>query len=223
MRVLAVFVCALVLQTPSGPPTVLPAEARRQLQGSLDHSRKFATHIWRDTAPTHADGTVNAYIEIARGDRRKWEYAMGRNLRLIDRVMPKSVGGYPVNYGFVPQSVSYDGDPFDALVLGPAIPGGSVVRGTIVGIMHMEDEKGLDSKVVLSPLDASGRALHELTESERRRVGDFFERYKRHESGKFSKVPGWGSAEAGAAFVRTTHQFFRACQHRPEGPCRLTE
>ena len=63
--------------------------------------------IWRDTPPTNADGTVNAYIEIARGDRRKWEFDMRANARAIDRMMPEEVGGYPVNYGFVPQTVSY--------------------------------------------------------------------------------------------------------------------
>ena len=93
---------------------------------------------------------MNAYIEIARGDRQKWELDMRANERAIDRVIPESVGGYPVNYGFVPQTVSYDGDPFDVLVLGPPITGGETVRGIIVGLMYMEDEKGLDSKVVLS-------------------------------------------------------------------------
>ena len=55
---------------------------------------------------------MSAYIEIARGDRRKWELDTGANARAIDCVIPESVGGYPVNYGFVPQTVSYDGDPF---------------------------------------------------------------------------------------------------------------
>ena len=44
---------------------------------------------------------------------------MSTNERAIDRIIPKAIGGYPVNYGFVPQTVSYDGDPFDVLVLGP--------------------------------------------------------------------------------------------------------
>ena len=77
--------------------------------------------------------------------------------------MPVDVGGYPVNYGFVPQTISYDGDPFDALVLGPPLPGGRVVRGVIVGLMFMEDEKGLDSKVVLSLTGRDGQPFHELT------------------------------------------------------------
>ena len=103
---------------------VLPAAATTQLARSLDAATDHPRHVWRDTPPTNADGTVNAYIEIARGDRRKWEFDMRANARAIDRMMPEEVGGYPVNYGFVPQTVSYDGDPFDALVLGPPVSGG---------------------------------------------------------------------------------------------------
>ena len=50
---------------------------------------------------------------------------MRANARAIDRMMPVDVGGYPVNYGFVPQTISYDGDPFDVLVLGPPLAGGA--------------------------------------------------------------------------------------------------
>ena len=125
-------------------PDELPAPATTRLARSLDASRAHAKHVWRDPAPTNADGTVNAYIEIARGDRQKWELDMAANARRIDRMMPESIGGYPVNYGFVPQTISYDGDPFDALVLGPPIPGGQTVRGIVVGLMYMEDEKGPD-------------------------------------------------------------------------------
>ena len=82
---------------------------------------------------------------------------MAANRLAIDRLISEEIGGYPVNYGFVPQTVSCDGDPFDVLVLGPPLPGGELVRGTIVGLMHMEDEKGLDSKVVISPIDNEGR------------------------------------------------------------------
>ena len=77
---------------------------------------------------------------------------MAANERAIDRVIPENIGGYPVNYGFVPQTVSYDGDPFDILVLGPPIEGGSLVRGAIVGLLLMNDEKGYDAKVIVSPL-----------------------------------------------------------------------
>lgn len=87
-------------------PDVLPATATAQLVKSLDAAAAHGRHVWRDTPPRNADGTVNAYIEISRGDRRKWELDMHANARTIDRVIPESVGGYTVNYGFVPQTVS---------------------------------------------------------------------------------------------------------------------
>jgi inorganic pyrophosphatase len=176
--------------------------------------------VWRDTPPLNDDGTVNAYVEIARGDRRKWELDMRQNARAIDRVMPETLGGYPVNYGFVPQTVSYDGDPFDALVLGPPLEGGSLVRGKIVGLMLMEDEKGLDSKVVLSLIGRDGKPLHDLADADRREIGGYFDRYKQHEPGAFSKVPGWGSVADGLAYVQTTHRFFRACREAAGRSCR---
>jgi inorganic pyrophosphatase len=146
---------------------------------------------------------------------------MRANARAIDRVMPESVGGYPVNYGFVPQTVSYDGDPFDALVLGPAIAGGETVRGILVGLMYMEDEKGLDSKVVLSRPGRNGRPLHELTTGDQHRIAEYFRRYKEHESGAYSKVPGWGSVAEGIALVTRTHAFFLKCRECSGQPCGL--
>jgi inorganic pyrophosphatase len=111
----------------------------------------------------------------------------------------------------VPKTVSYDGDPFDILVLGPALPGGSMVSGRIVGVMFMEDEKGPDSKVVVSPVDGAGQPRYALTDADKKRMGDYFARYKLHEPGKFSKMFGWGSAAEGLAYVKTTHAFFEEC------------
>jgi inorganic pyrophosphatase len=197
------------------PPRSLPSTAVRSLAASLTAAMTHRPHIWRDTSVFNADGTVNAYVEIAMGDRRKWEYDMATNRRAIDRMIPETVGGYPINYGYVPQTVSYDGDPFDALITGPPIEGGTLVRGVIVGVMFMEDEKGLDSKVVLSRVDAQGRRLHELTAADQRRIGDYFRRYKQHQPGAFSRVPGWGTVAQGRAYVDTTHRFYEACRATP--------
>ena len=211
----------LAAQSPQPPLNVLPPLGTTQLSTSLDATAGHPLHIWRDTVPVNNDGTVNAYIEISRGDRRKWEFDMRANARAIDRVISEDIGGYPVNYGFVPQTVSYDGDPFDALVLGPSLPGGDVVRGVIVGLMYMEDEKGLDSKVVLSPVTREGRPRYQLTVKERETIAEYFRKYKRDEPGKFSKVPGWGSIAEGREHVTTTRGFFRECRGRAGEPCRI--
>ena len=202
-------------------PNVLPAVATARLSASLDAAAKHARHVWRDVTATNADGTVNGYIEISSGDRRKWEFDMAANQRAIDRVMPEKIGGYPINYGFVPQTISYDGDPFDVLVAGPPLPGGEVVRGVIIGLLQMEDDKGLDSKVVISRIGADGRPLHQLSSADRDRIAEYFRTYRSWEPGKFSRVPGWGSIEDGRAFVETTHRFFLSCRRVSKQPCRL--
>jgi inorganic pyrophosphatase len=203
---------AVAAQPAERAPATLPAAAATALSGSLAAAGRHAAHVWRDTPPRNADGTVNAYIEIPRGERRKWEFDMGANRRAIDRVLPEAIGGYPVNYGFVPQTVSYDGDPLDVLVLGPPLEGGRFTTGVIVGLMRMEDEKGLDSKVVISRTGANGRALHLLTAADERRIGDYFRGYKRLEPGKFSRVPGWGDPTEAASYIAATHGFFTSCR-----------
>ena len=80
--------------------------------------------------------------------------------------------------------------------------------------MRMEDEKGLDSKVVIARLGADGRPLHALTADDRQRIGDYFQRYKQHEAGKYSKLPGWGTVAEGRSYVTTTHAFFQKCRDR---------
>ena len=202
----------------------MPAEAATKLRASLKAAKAHKQHVWRDTPPfdlsrrsslegsrAEADGQLlNGYIEIPLGGRQKFEFDMAKNAPVVDRVMPEKVGGYAVNYGIVPQTVSYDGDPFDVLVLGPAIPTGQPVKGVIVGLMHMRDETGLDSKVVISRVGADGKPTHQLTDADRTRIADFFNRYKRDDDDPktFATVPGWGTAAEGLAFVRMTHGFF---------------
>jgi inorganic pyrophosphatase len=220
--VMTMLPCALLAQSGEAPK-VLPATASTQLARSLEAAAPHARHAWRDSPPMNPDGTVNGYIEISRGDRRKFELDMSKNTREIDRVISERIGGYPVNYGFVPQTISYDGDPFDVLVLGPALPGGELVRGVIVGLMHMEDEKGHDSKVVLSPIGRDGRGTYDLTPAIRDEIGDYFRRYKEDETGKFSKVPGWGSVADGRDYVTTTHAFFRECRQHEGSACTVRD
>jgi inorganic pyrophosphatase len=213
--------CALAAQGATPDLNVLPVRATTQLAKSLEAAGAHARHAWRDTPPTNADGTVNAYVEIPRGERRKWEFDMRANARALDRVIPEAVGGYPVNYGFVPQTVSYDGDPFDALVLGPPLEGGEIVRGVVVGFMYMEDEKGIDSKVVLSVSAPDGRLQHALTAADQRAIAEYFRRYKRHEPGGFSDVRGWGAVADGRAHVTRAHTFFRECARHAGEACRV--
>lgn len=84
----------------------------------------------------------------------------------------------------------------------------------------MTDEKGLDSKVVVSLRRPDGRPAETLTEADRERLADYFNRYKRHEPGNFSIVSGWDTSAQGRAYVETTHAFFRECR-TPGATCDL--
>jgi inorganic pyrophosphatase len=186
---------------------------------SVERATTPHVHAWRDIPPAAGDGRVNAYIEIPRGELRKWEFDQALNDRRLDRVMPAAVGGYPVNYGFVPQTVSYDGDPLDVLVLGPPLQGGAVLQGIVVALFLMDDEKGADAKIVLSPSGRDGKPSFNLVHDDRERIAAFFARYKRHEPGKTSVVRGWGAAADARALLDTTHAFFRECRMSPARPC----
>lgn len=209
MRIRLLLLTLLLQAAP--PPAVLPAAAADQLIAGLEAARRHPTHVWRDTSPWKADTRLTGVVEIARGSRRKYEFDIGLNAPRLDRMMSPEYA-YPVNYGFVPQTVSYDGDPFDVLVLGPALASGTIIHGVVLGIMHMEDEKGLDSKAVISPVDAAGQPRHGLTDVERERIAAFFRTYKRDEPGKFSRVTGWGDPDAARAYVEKTHAFFKSCR-----------
>jgi inorganic pyrophosphatase len=189
-------------------PPLSPA-ARQKLALSVAAARLHPRHPWRDISALNTDGTVNAYIEISRGDSTKWEFSIAVNRREVDRMLPAALGGYPVNYGFVPQTVSYDSDPTDVLVLGPPLDGDSVVAGRILALMRMLDGGDLDSKVVAAPLDDRGNPRYALESADRDRITRFFNSYKRHE-GKVTHVTGWGDAAEAAAFLRTTAGFYTA-------------
>lgn len=222
--ILIVALLIVSLQTQAGPPDVLPAAATTKLRNSLTAASAHKQHRWRDTPPFEGE-LVHAIVEIPRGERRKFEFNMAKNAPAVDRVMPKKVGGYAVNYGIVPQTVSYDGDPFDVLVLGPAIPPGRLVKGVIVGLMQFEDETGLDSKVVISPVGADGKPRHPLTDAEQTRIAGYFNRYKQDDDDPktFATVPGWGTAADGFAFVRMTHAFFKDCAASAGAECRVKQ
>ena len=211
----AAFVVLVVLAsacTPEPAKSALPsapAGLDRKVAGYLEAAAKYPSHVWRDTPPANGDGTINGYVEIPRGESQKWEFRIPLNRREVDRVIPSELGGYPINYGFIPQTVSYDGDPADILVLGPPLEGGALVKGRIVALMEMEDTGDLDSKVIISLLDAQGRPTHALTDEDRRQMTAFFDASKKHQ-GKPTKVTGWGNAEAARAFLDRTAGFFAA-------------
>jgi inorganic pyrophosphatase len=187
----------------SFPPA--PAGLDLKMSTYLEAAKAHPQHVWRDTEPRNPDGSVNGYVEIPKGESTKWEFRIPLNRREVDRMIPPNLGGYPTNYGFVPRTISYDGDPADVLVLGPALPGGEVVKGRIVGLMEMVDTGDLDSKVVVTPIGGS----YALDAGERSRLEQFFNTYKNHD-GKVTKITGWGSESDAIGFLERTAGFFKS-------------
>jgi inorganic pyrophosphatase len=109
---------------------------------------------------------------------------------------------YPANYGFIPQTLSGDGDPVDVLVLTPfPILAGAVVRCRALGMLKMTDESGVDAKLVavpvdkLSPATAHIKGLSDVPQNLLDQIKHFFENYKALEAGKWVKVEGWAGIE----------------------------
>jgi len=128
------------------------------------------------------DGWIEAMIEIPRGSRNKYEYDHERGIFRLDRVLYSSVH-YPTDYGFIPGTLSGDGDPADVLVIveEPTFPG-CHVRVRPIGTLVMTDEKGEDEKILGVPVDDPrfGRIhdLKDLDEHWQKEITAFFKTYK---------------------------------------------
>ena len=192
--------------------TAFGDRAREARDQAFASAAAFATHTWRDTPTFPGGGTVNAYVEIPLGERTKYEFRIDRNDRAIDRVLRDEIGGYPVNYGMIPGTVAFDGDPLDILVLGPKLAGGTVLAVEVVGLMQMDDEKGADPKIVARPVSTLGAGVPALDAATKSTFERFFNGYKRFEAdkGKWSKVTGWSTVTDARRLIERCRSFFES-------------
>jgi inorganic pyrophosphatase len=136
------------------------------------------------------------------GDPIKYEVDKESGAIFVDRFMSTSMH-YPTNYGYVPQTISGDGDPVDVLVITPVplLPG-VVVPCRAIGILNMEDEAGVDGKVLAVPTDkilslyTQWQKPEDMNPMRLKTIEHFFEHYKDLEKGKWVKVLGWEGPEA---------------------------
>jgi inorganic pyrophosphatase len=119
----------------------------------------------------------------------------------VDRVLFTTMF-YPCNYGFIPRTLSEDGDPIDVMVLSrlPVVPG-AVLRARPIGVLKMEDEAGMDEKILAVPVDKISaynknvRTYRDIPEIDLAQISHFFEHYKDLEPSKWVKVLGWDEPE----------------------------
>ena len=155
----------------------------------------------RVPAGRSAPEDCNVIIEIPmHGDPIKYEVDKETGAVFVDRFMSTSMH-YPCNYGYIPQTLSDDGDPCDVLVLSPVpLITGVVVRCRPIGMLQMHDEAGGDAKILAVPIDKlsslyrSIQSPRDLPEITTRQIAHFFEHYKDLEPGKWVRVSSWVEA-----------------------------
>ncbi|MES9814264.1 MAG: inorganic diphosphatase [Candidatus Thiodiazotropha sp.] len=165
---------------------------------------------------------INVIIEIpSNADPVKYEVDKETGAMFVDRIL-RTAMHYPANYGYIPHTLSDDGDPCDVMVptAFPLIPG-SVIRCRPVAVLKMTDESGDDAKVVAVPADdVSSRWRHvrsadDMPEELMERIAHFFEHYKDLDEGKWVRVKGWEGVEAAKQEVRNSVQMYIDAPEKP--------
>lgn len=162
----------------------------------------------RISAGRDVPNDINVIIEIAaHSGPVKYEVDKDSGALLVDRFMGTAMY-YPCDYGFVPHTLSEDGDPVDVLVVSPVpLVNGAVIRCRPVGVLKMSDESGVDAKILavpvskLSPLYDHVQSPQDLPPMLIAQIKHFFEHYKELEKGKWVRVDGWEDAAAAKAEI----------------------
>ena len=156
--------------------------------------------------------TIEVLVEIPRGSRNKYEFDKERGVFFLDRVLYSSVH-YPTDYGYIPGTLSEDGDALDALVVvqEPTFPGCHILARPI-GVLDMNDEKGRDHKILAVPLgDPRFSRVHDLSDLDPhwlREIENFFQTYKALED-KWTEVLGWEEAAAAERVILEAQTLYR--------------
>jgi inorganic pyrophosphatase len=152
---------------------------------------------------------LNVVIEIpAMSEPVKYEFDKENNILVVDRFMATCMQ-YPCNYGFIPSTLSEDGDPVDVLVITPIpLRHGAMIRCRPVGMLRMTDESGVDTKIIavphdkLTPVYKNIKDIEDVPELLKQQIKHFFEHYKDLEAGKWVKVDGFADAATAKAEIK---------------------
>ena len=155
----------------------------------------------------NAPEEVNVLIEIPKDTNIKYEFDKEMEIMVVDRFSKTSMN-YPLNYGFVPATLSGDGDPVDVLVLSEkAIALGTVIAVRPIGMLEMEDEAGIDAKVLGVPavtgyMYSSYNDISDVSDDLKNQIRHFFEHYKELDKGKWVKLKDWLGRDAAIAEIK---------------------
>lgn len=158
------------------------------------------------------DGQVNVFIEIPKDGNIKYELDKETGVIMVDRFLYTAMS-YPFNYGFVPNTLADDGDPLDILVLcEQTIAPGTVLPAVVIGMLEMEDEAGIDTKILAVPTSKvdplfGNMTMEQIPDAMKNKIKHFFENYKTLEPGKWVKIKEWkGKVEALEAVMKSLKQ-----------------
>jgi inorganic pyrophosphatase len=175
-----------------------------------------------DRVPAGKDlpNDFNVIIEIPmNADPVKYEVDKETGAVFVDRFMSTAMH-YPCNYGYIPRTLSDDGDPVDVLVLSPfPLITGVVVRCRPLGMLKMDDEAGGDAKILAVPIDKlssmyrSMQSIRDLPDITTRQIEHFFAHYKDLEPGKWVRMSGWVGPEEAKAEITDSAARFVAAGH----------
>ena len=165
---------------------------------------------------------INVIIEIpSHSDPVKYELDKDTGAMFVDRFMSSAMH-YPCNYGYVPHTLSDDGDPVDVLVLTPnPLISGSVVRCRPVGVLKMTDESGDDAKVLAVPVDKLCKTyrnvqdFRDITTPVLDQIAHFFEHYKDLDEGKWVRVEGWAGKEEAHKEITDSIDRYNKSEEKP--------
>ncbi|MBP7875448.1 inorganic diphosphatase [Candidatus Woesebacteria bacterium] len=158
---------------------------------------------------------IKVLIEIPEGSSVKYELDEETGEMMVDRIVPVAMG-YPVNYGLITETRGEDGDALDALVfLSERVVPGVVVKCKVIGMLEMEDEGGIDHKIIcvpekakIDPICGEWSSLDDIPEAKKRQIRHFFEHYKDLEEGKWVKLNDWQKADQAEAVVKSAQDRF---------------
>ena len=159
----------------------------------------------------------NVVIEIPAGSAPiKYEMNKEAGVLFVDRFVSTAMS-YPANYGFIPNTLSEDGDPADVVVITPyPVAYGSMVKCRPLGVLRMEDESGIDAKMIavptkkVCPLYADIDTLDQFPQLQIQQIVHFFENYKKLEKGKWVKLSGIEDAKAAIKEVQDSIDRYKA-------------
>ncbi len=168
----------------------------------------------------HSPKTVNAIIEIPKNTSNKYEYDEEMDIIKLDRVLHSPMF-YPVDYGFIPDTRSQDGDHLDVMVITQSpVFTGCLLEVRPLGVLIMNDENGDDEKIlavpVKNPLYNEYQKLSDVPEHFLKELIHFFTEYKRLEDGKEVTVKGWLGRKEAHEIINESAKLYQEEQKQKE-------